>query len=98
MKKKVLLGLALMLACFFAGGAYLVVSIQDVTNNLGRIVSFNKVEFLRQNLEHHIKAVQSDLLLRGSPHARTFDFTFSLIESMEDAATTCRDCHHKEKT
>ncbi|MCM2265376.1 MAG: ATP-binding protein [Desulfuromonadales bacterium] len=96
MKKNVLLGLTLMIVCFIAGGVYIAASIQSVTNKLEKVVSFHQVEFLRETLEHKIKAVQTDLLLQGSPHASSFDNTVALIESMENAADVCRNCHHSE--
>ncbi|NJC88482.1 MAG: PAS domain S-box protein [Desulfuromonas sp.] len=98
MKKQVLLGLVLMIASFIAGGLYIAASIQNVTDKLGKVISFHQVEFLRGTLEHRIKAVQTDLLLQGSPHASSFDNAVALIESMEDAADVCRSCHHSELT
>ncbi|MDA3833695.1 MAG: ATP-binding protein [Spirochaetales bacterium] len=98
MKKQVLLGLILMLLCFITGGVYIVISIQGETEKLEKVMSFHQVKFLRENLEHHIKAVQSDLLLQSSPHARDFATSISLIETMESAADSCLDCHHSEET
>ena len=97
MKKHVLLGLTLMLFCFITGGIYIVTSIQDVTQKLENVISFHQVEFLRENLVHHIKAVQSDLLLQGSPHTRDFEASMSLIESMDRSAKVCVGCHHSER-
>lgn len=96
MKKNVLLGLTLMIVCFIAGGIYIANSIQSVTEKLEKVISFHQVEYLRETLEHQIKAVQTDLLLQGSPHASSFDETVTLIESMESAADVCRSCHHSE--
>jgi len=98
MKKQVLLGLVLMLFCFITGGVYIVSSIQGVTDNLEKLISFHQVEFLRNNFEHNVKAVQSNLLLQGSPHARDFDDSVSLIETMQTSSATCLECHHSEKT
>lgn len=94
MKKHVLVGLSLMLVCFIAGGSYIVLSIQKVTNKLENVVSFHQVEFLRENLEHQIKSVQSGLLLQGSPHAIPFYEAVTQIVSMEKSATECLHCHH----
>lgn len=94
MKKHVLIGLALMLLCFITGGVYIVISMQVVTQKLENVVSFHQVEALRQSLETRVKMVQSDLLLQGSPHARSFDDTVSMIETMETAAGICLGCHH----
>ena len=98
MKKHVLIGLSLMLFCFITGGIYIVASIQDGTKKLQKVISFHQVEFLRKNLMHHIDAVQSNLLLQGSPHARDFERSTALVESMEQSADICLNCHHSEET
>lgn len=96
MRKHVLLGLALMLFCFITGGIYIVTSIKEVTGKLENVSSFHQVEFKRANLEHHIKAVQSNLLLQGSPHKKSFGDSVKLIENMEKATDICMSCHHTE--
>ena len=96
MRKHVLLGLALMLFCFITGGIYIVTSIKEVTDKLENVSSFHQVEFKRANLEHHIKAVQSNLLLQGSPHSKSFGDSVKLIENMEKATDLCMSCHHTE--
>ena len=98
MKKHVLIGLTLMLFCFITGGIYIVFSIQAVTKKLENVISFHQVEFLRNNLIHHIEDVQSDLLLQGSPHARGFEASMALIENMEASADICLNCHHSVAT
>jgi len=98
MRKQVLLGLALMLCCFIAGGVYITLSIKDVTRKLEQVISFHEVEFLRKSLVHHIQAVQSDLLLQGSPHFRGFEASVAIIEAMEDSAHICLSCHHSQET
>lgn len=98
MKRHVLLGLTIMLCCFFTGGFYIIISMDGVTNKLEKVISFHQVEFLRVNLENHIKAVQSDLLLQDSPHTRSFDTIVNHIETMEASANVCLTCHHDEKT
>jgi len=96
MRKHVLLGLALMLFCFITGGIYIVTSIKEVTDKLENVSSFHQVEFKRANLEHHIKTVQSNLLLQGSPHSKSFGDSVKLIENMEKATDLCMSCHHTE--
>jgi two-component system sensor histidine kinase AtoS len=98
MKKHVLLGLALMLCCFIAGGLYITTSIRGVTQKLEQVISFHQVEFLRKSLIHHIQAAQSNLLLQGSPHSIGFEPTVTLIEAMENSAEVCLSCHHSEET
>lgn len=98
MKKHVLLGLSLMLFCFISGGVYIVTSIQSSTKKLEKVISFHRVEFLRNNLTHHIEAVQADLLLQESHHPSDFQSSATLIEELEAAADICLNCHHSEET
>jgi len=98
MKRHVFVGLALMLCCFLAGGVYIVSSIQSVTQKLEQVIAFHQVEFLRKNLILHIRSVQSDLLLQGSPHYKGTESSIALIEAMEESADSCLSCHHSEET
>ena len=98
MKKHVLIGLILMLFCFITGGIYIVTSIQTGTEKLQKVISFHQVEFLRKNLKFQIEAVQADLLLQGSSHAKDFETTTALIENMEHSADFCMSCHHSDAT
>jgi two-component system sensor histidine kinase AtoS len=94
MKKIVVIGLSLMLFCFITGGIYIVKSIFDVTNKLEKVISFQRVEILRDNLVHHIKSAQSDLLLQGSPHQSETDATVQYTSEIETVSNLCLDCHH----
>lgn len=97
MKRYVLLGLSLMLACFITGGLYIVDSFQRGTENLERVIALHRVEFMRKALEHNIEVVQSNLLLQGSPHA-DIATTISNIEKMESSGSICLSCHHDSAT
>ena len=97
MKKYVLLGLSLMLACFIAGGFYIVNSFQSSTRNLEQLIALHQVEFMRKTLEHNIEVVQSSLLLQGSPHADV-ETTIRDIEKMESSGVSVmpsRSSHRK---
>jgi len=98
MKRYVLLGLAIMLGCFFTGGFYIIISMDAVTGKLEKVIAFHQVEFLRVNLENHVKSVQADLLLQDSPHARSLDTISQHLENMETSANICQNCHHEEGT
>ncbi|MFO7981880.1 MAG: ATP-binding protein [Desulfuromonadales bacterium] len=98
MKKNVLTGLALMIFCFISGGAYIATSTQTVVHQLEKVNAFHQVKFLRQHLEHNIKAVQTDLLLQGSPHSKDFNHMAHQIEATADSAANCLDCHHAPET
>ena len=98
MKRNVLLGLTIMLCCFFTGGTYILFSISSVTDKLERVNSFHQVAFLRETLENRIKVVQADLLLQDSPHTKRLDTFVQNVESMATAAEVCSSCHHNPAT
>lgn len=98
MKRHVLIGLTIMLFCFFSGGTYILFSISSITDKLERINSFHQVAFLQETLENRIKAVQADLLLQDSPHTRKLDNFITNVESMDAATTVCSSCHHNPAT
>lgn len=94
MKKIAIIGLSLMLFCFISGGIYIVKTIFDVTDKLEKVISFQRVEILRDNLVHHIKSAQSDILLQGSPHQSETDASVEYISEIETVSNLCLDCHH----
>ena len=97
MKKKIYLGLFLLILCFLAGGIYISKSIDAVTDKLETIITLHKVEFLRETLLNKIIVVQGDLLLKDTPHARQVDTFIQHVEEMHQSAMSCLDCHHKEQ-
>ncbi len=97
MKKKIYLGLFLLILCFLAGGIYISKSIDAVTDKLETIITLHKVEFLRETLLNKIIVVQGDLLLKDTPHARQVDTFIQHVEEMHQTAMRCLDCHHEEQ-
>ena len=97
MKKKIYLGLFLLILSFLAGGIYIGTSIDEVTDKLETIIILHKVVFLRENLLNKIVVVQGDLLLKDTPHARNVDTFIQHVEAMHQTAMSCLDCHHEEQ-
>ena len=73
MKKKVFIALLVLVFCFSSGGIYIARSIEEVIAHLENVITLHQVEFLRKDLLNKIKVVQTDLLLRDSPHALHVD-------------------------
>jgi signal transduction histidine kinase len=96
MKYKIYFGLFCLILCFLAGGVYIELSIDKVTNRLETIITLHKVEFLRENLLNKVIVVQADLLLKDTPHARKVDTFVNHVEEMHQAANHCTTCHHEE--
>ena len=97
MKKKIYLGLFLLILCFLAGGIYISKSIDTVTDKLETIITLHKVEFLRETLLNKIIVVQGDLLLKDTLHFRQVDTFIQHVEEMHQTAMGCLDCHHEEQ-
>ena len=73
MKKKIYLGLFILILCFLAGAIFISKSIDSVTDKLETIITLHKVGFLRESLLNKIIVVQGDLLLKDTPHSTQVD-------------------------
>jgi len=96
MKKKFFIGLFVLLLSFIAGGIYVTASIDAVISKLENIMTLHQVEFLRENLLTRIKIVQTDLLLKDSPHANNIDTFVEHVMNVESAVSKCFECHHDD--
>ena len=98
MKKKILTGFVVLSIFFTMGGLYITRSIDRVIMRLETIITLHQVEILRKTLLTDVKAVQQDLLLKGSPHATAVDLFVQHGEKMGDEVEACFDCHHDAPT
>jgi two-component system sensor histidine kinase AtoS len=98
MKKKLITGFIILSICFTAGGLYITRSIDRVILKLESIITLHQVEILRKTLLTDVKAVQQDLLLKGSPHATAVDVFLEHGEKMGREVEACFDCHHNAPT
>jgi two-component system sensor histidine kinase AtoS len=98
MKKKIYIGFIILSIVFVAGGLYITQSIDRVISKLETIITLHEVEILRKTLLTDVRAVQEDLLLKDSPHAREVDSFVRHGEQMADAVNNCFDCHHARPT
>ena len=89
MKLKVFIGLVLLSLCFIAGGLYITEAMDRVVNKLQDIIILEQVQFQRKTLLNQIKEVQTDLLLKDSPHAASID---TFVQHGEAIATTLKGC------
>ena len=97
MKKKILAGLFLLIVLMVAGGWYIIQINESVITELRNITSLHEVGHLRKNLLNEIRIVQSDLLLKDSPHARDVNTFVQHVEEMVEAASVCSTCHVDKK-
>ncbi len=95
MKKKIFIGLILLSICFVLGGSYITATIEAAIDKLENIITLHQVEIFRKNLLSQIKLVQSDLLLKDSPHSRGVEMLVEHVEKMDDSVKICFECHHE---
>jgi two-component system sensor histidine kinase AtoS len=98
MKRKIIVGFVILSFALVAGGLYITQSIDQVISKLETIITLHEVEILRKTLLTDVRAVQEDLLLKDSPHARDLDSFVKHAERMADAVDGCFDCHHVRPT
>jgi len=98
MKRKIIVGFAVLSVALVAGGLYITQSIDRVISKLQTIITLHEVEILRKTLLTDVRAVQEDLLLTDSPHARELDSFVGHGERMANAVDGCFDCHHVPPT
>jgi signal transduction histidine kinase len=96
MKKRIVLGLAILTSAFVLGGIYLIVTIEKTTSTLNNLIELHQVEILREQLLVNARKIQAGLALR---HTRSDEALDSLVENMiqlEQQANKCLECHHNE--
>jgi two-component system sensor histidine kinase AtoS len=98
MKRKIFIGFIILSIGLVAGGLYITRSIDRVISKLETIITLHEVEILRKTLLTDVRAVQEDLLLKDSPHAREVDSFIRHGEKMADEVEGCFDCHHDRPT
>jgi signal transduction histidine kinase len=94
MKKKIFLGIILVIFFFTIGGFYLANTFNQITGTLQNIITLNRMEFEKKTFLNKIEVVQTDLLLKDSPHAIDINLLVSHVEEMEQQLYACDSCHH----
>jgi two-component system, NtrC family, sensor histidine kinase AtoS len=97
MKIKIYIGLAFLSLCSIIGGLYLIFSINSIIDRLEDVIVLQKVEYFRKNFQNNIGIVQTDLLLKDSPHSREIDVFVKHGQDLEEAISHCFSCHHQEE-
>jgi len=97
MKRKLTIGLVLFSFCFIVGGVIIYTSIDGVVSKLDHTIILHQVEIMRQNLMAQVKVVQLDLLLKDTPHTTKANVFRQHMQSLNEAALICSNCHHQEE-
>jgi len=94
MKRQVLLGLTVMLVCFFIGGFYVVFAIGEATKHLEHAVTLHSIADFHENLLENIRTLQTDLVLLKTGHSRSKAETVSHINTLMDSLSRSGDHQH----
>ena len=94
MKKKIVIGLAVISLGFALSGIYIIIAIDKATSKLDNLIKLHQVEILREHLLIHVKGVQSDLTLTGTQYATSVDMIVTHAIHMGKVADKCFQCHH----
>ncbi|MBU0679921.1 MAG: PAS domain S-box protein [Proteobacteria bacterium] len=94
MKRKAFIGLVILSLCFVLGGVYITAGMNRVVGKLQDIILLQQMHSQRKALIEKIKEVQTDLLLKDSPHAVDIDTFVQHGEEMAATLNGCFSCHH----
>jgi signal transduction histidine kinase len=94
MRKKIVIGLIIFSSFFFAGGLYIIITIETSTEKLDNLITLHQVEILREHLLLNIRKVQSDLNLKNTRYARSMDTVIENVGRMDHSTEICFKCHH----
>ena len=97
MKKRIIIGLSVFALIFFAGGIYIVSTIEKATSTLDRLIRLHQVEILREQLLIDAKRAQADLAFKGTHYAREIDIVVSNVLELGNQANGCLGCHHSQE-
>ncbi len=96
MKLKVFIGFVILALCFIFGGLNITEVMSRVVAKLQYIISLQEMQSKQKMLLNQIKEIQTDLLLKDSPHAASFDTFVQHGETIAVTIDTCSRCHHPE--
>ena len=98
MKAKIIAGLILFCICFTLGGFIMSRAIDEVIEKLEYTITIHQMVLQSKTLENDVKLLQQELLLRGSPHAKSSEEFLFLAERAREAINQCLSCHHVQET
>lgn len=94
MKKKIIAILSVFSLLAFAGGAYLIFTVEHSAANFDELIMLHQVEILREHLLLNIHRVQEDLYSQSTRHPESVDAMANHVGEMENSINTCFECHH----
>lgn len=94
MKKKIVIGLAILFSLFLLGGLMAIFYIKSTTDRLDRLIQLHKVGIKREDLVIRIQQVASDRNALGTRYNRRLDEIVLDVKRLEESVKGCLGCHH----
>lgn len=94
MKKRILLGFALLLSIFLVGSIVAVMYISRTTARMDKLILLHQVEILREDLIIHIQQVQAQIERSRIRSGSDVDVLVSHVQEMDKVMDSCVGCHH----
>lgn len=94
MKKRIFIGLGLILLIFILGSAFAIISITRTTHSMDRLIMLHQIELQRERLIIHLQQVQSNVYRIRSGKGKDIDLLIAQAEEMDKAINACLSCHH----
>ena len=94
MKKRILIGFALILFIFLVGSIVAVLYITRTTDRMDRLIALHQVEIMREDLLIHIQEVQSHIYRSKIWTGGDVDVLVSHVQEMDKVKDACVGCHH----
>ncbi|HAK60898.1 MAG TPA: hypothetical protein DCO77_11030 [Nitrospiraceae bacterium] len=94
MKRKIFIGLGLLLGIFVAGSVIAVLYITQATGRMDRLIMLHQVEIQRESVIIHVQQVQSNIQGNGKRSSSDVDLLIAHVQEMDREMNVCMDCHH----
>lgn len=94
MKRRIFIGLGLILLIFVVGSAIAIVSITKTTSSMDRLIMLHQIEIQRESLIIHVQQVQSNIYRSRARKGRDIDLLIAQAQEMDKAINACLGCHH----
>ena len=94
MKKRIVIGLSLILLIFIAGGFFIIFTIESSRSELNGLIKLHQAQMLRDNLLLNVERVQGDIYLSGGDFSGANRSMTGDINNLNLAINSCFSCHH----
>ena len=94
MKRRILMGVGLLLSIFLIGSVIAVLYISKTTASMDKLVLLHQIEILREDLIIHIQQVQSQISRSKVRSGGDVDVLIAHVQEMDKVMDSCVGCHH----